>query len=202
MQSKEELEQPTYGEMATALASYVYVRCHMHAGYFGFSHCGENGWDVAPDILDRLNVMECDPQYTYFRIHWKPGEQLPIWRNGNEPRRAEFAIALVWAVRWNIGTEWIDGRRVDKPAIDIAPVEPPKNTMWLIAKCLQQMGLGDGVEQGFFMLNERGEAVPDYWHYWTPENRRRHTLKRVPSRRQRRELKLQGVIDPTRPRYL
>ena len=74
--------------------------------------------------------------------------------------------------------------------------------MWLIASCLQKMGLGDGVERGFLMLTERGEAVPEYWKYWTPENRRRYLLKRQPSRRQRRELKLQGVIDPDIPRYL
>jgi hypothetical protein len=202
MEPKPEL--PTYEEMASALAEYVSLRCRVNAGYFGFSHCGENGFDVAPHLLDRLNVMECDSQSAYFRIHWKPGEELPIWRNANEPTRDEVAIGFVTAVRWQLQwpRDWIDGRRVCRPAINISRGEPPKNTMWLIANCLQKMGLGDGVEQDFFMLNERGEAVPDYAKYWTPENRRRHTLKRVPSRRQMRELKLQGVIDPCRPRYL
>ena len=201
-----EQEQPTYEQMATALAAYVCFRCTDYDGHVGFSHCGENGFDVAPHILDRLNVMASNGQNACFTINWGPGERLPIWRNSNEPSRDEFAIALVTAVRWQLGYSR------PKAAFDISPQEPDTNrqpgrhhygyAMWLITNCLQRMGFGDGVNQGFFMLNERGEAVPEYWKYWTPENRRRHLSKREPSRRQRRELKLQGVIDPGRPRYL
>lgn len=194
-------EEPTYEQMATALAAYVYLRCTLHNGHLGFSHCGENGFDVAPHILDRLNVMDCNSQYAEFRTNYKPDQQLAIWRNANEPTRDEFAIAFVTAVRWNWPREWANGRQVFKAALDVSS-KPSNNPISLIANCLQQMGLGDGAEQGFLMLNERGEAVPEYWAYWTPENRRRYLLKQEPSRRQRAELKLQGVIDPGRTRYL
>jgi hypothetical protein len=201
-----EQEQPTYEEMATALAVYVYAYCHEHDGYVCFYLPHENGFEVAPDIMTRLNVMVGRGANAHFAIHWTPGQNLPIWRNPNEPNRDEFAIAFVRAVRWQLGFS------CPKAAFDISPQEPHGNSkpgrhhygyaMWLIANCLQRVGLGDGVDQGFFMLNERGEAVPEYWTYWTHENRARSLLKREPSRRQRRELKLQGVIDPGRPRYL
>jgi hypothetical protein len=211
MKPKTEPEQLAYEEMATALAVYVYRRCTEHDGYVGFTHCGENGFDVAPHILDRLNVMACNSQHATFAINWRPGQQLPIWRNSNEPSHHEFAIAFVTAVRWQLGSIG-GGFSRPKAAFDISAQEPHRNylpgghhygyAMWLVTNCLQRMGLGDGLDQGFFMLNERGEAVPEYWKYWTPQNRQRHLLKCQPPRRLRKELKLQGVIDPDRPRYL
>lgn len=201
-------EFPTYEEMATALAVYAYARSSEDGLY---CHCAENGFEVGPHILDRLNVMVCEGTYANFAIRWHPGQPLPIWRNVNEPAQGEFEIALVHLVRWwsRTAEPYV---RPTEPFLAAAPRKPHENSNpgphhfayahWLTLSCIQRLGLGGGLESGFLMLNERGEAVPEYWEYWTPENRRRHLAKREPTRRQRAELKRMGVIHPDRARYI
>lgn len=194
--------------MATALAVYAYARSS-EDGHYG--HCGENGFNVGPHILDRLNVMVDSGMSAIFAIKWYPGQPLPIWRNANEPLQSEFEIALVHLFRWwSLTAE--PYVRPTEPFLTVIPQKPHANSNpgphhfayahWLTLSCIHRLGLADGLESGFLMLNERGEAVPEYFRYWTRENQRRHLAKQEPTRRQRAELKRVGVIYPGLARYI
>ncbi len=194
----------TYEEIIHALANYVYAYSHEQSGYVINDHYACNGFDLAPDILERVKMMASSNPYqsSWFTVEWTPGQKLPIFRNREEASIGEIAIALVTAVRWGF-------KEGETPLTEIQSSIPHKNpapgmhhfsyAIWTIAQCLEKIELGAFIENNYFKLNEKGDAIPDYWEYWTNDNIKRRGNRKRLSKHSIKALRNKGIIKP--PKY-
>ncbi len=194
-------EEIDYKYFITTLAVYVFSRCQKVGDLISFDHCAENGFDIAPDILERVKVMASSPPFVnhWFVRPWAPGEELNITRSDEEASLDEIAIAMVNALRWNFKAG--EAVQLEIPPADISRDIRPgmhhySSALWMIANSLSAMKFGYFLNDNsyLFTLNDEGNRMPEYWKYWSAENKNRRANRKELSKQQKRKLRKQGII--------